>query len=159
MAQELSAVEEQRKRAAAVEAESAKVKKVVVTGDGIAGLFPAPVSEKVSVDWGDKVLEFEVVRMDNETFARIGDKINAGLDLESIKGALGGMKVISDLYWPALKVVLPKCCISPKVIDGESTDPKVISVNRLGLDVGIILLDKIMALSGLGEVAEEKRKN
>ncbi len=157
MAQE-SAVDEQRKLQAE---KSTKVEKQIISGDGIAGLFPAPVSEKVKVDWKDKVLEFEVVKMDNETFARIGDKIKiTDIDLGNAKDSLlGGMKVISDLYWPALKVVLPKCCISPKVIDGESTDPKVISVNRLGLDVGIILLDKIMALSGLGEIPEEERKN
>ncbi len=154
------AVEEHRKLVAK-QAAAAKVEKQIISGDGIAGLFPAPISEKVKVDWKDKVLEFEVVRMDNETFARIGDKIKINdVDLKNASDSLlGGMKVISDLYWPALKVVLPKCCISPKVIDGESTDPKVISVNRLGLDVGIILLDKIMALSGLGEIPEEERKN
>ncbi len=158
MAQELSAVEQQRKIAAE---KANKVEKQIISGDGIAGLFPAPVSEKIKIDWKDKVLEFEVVKMDNETFARIGDKIKIdNMDLKNANDSLlGGMKVISDLYWPALKVVLPKCCISPKVIDGESTDPKVISVNRLGLDVGIILLDKIMALSGLGEIPEEERKN
>ncbi len=137
-----------------------EVQKQVLTGEGIAGLFPAPPSLKVDIEFEGKILQFEVDQLDNETFAKIGDKIKiSNVNLDEVKGSLAGMKMISDLYWPALKVVLPKCCINPKFIDGVSTDPKVISVNRLKLEVGIELFDKILAASGLGKQAEQDRKN
>lgn len=136
-----------------------KTEKVVISGDGIAGLFPDPSSEVVEVEYKNQILKFEVMPMDNETFAQIGDKIKLGnINLEDMKGSLAGMKLVSDLYWPALKVVLPICCISPRMIDGISTDKAVISVNRIKLEVGIELLDKIMAMSGLGEEKAENRK-
>ena len=139
-----------------------ELKKVVLTGDGIAGLFPAPPPATVQVEYDGKILEFEVEALDNETFAKIGDKIkinNINLDIKTSESSLAGMKIISDLYWPALKVVLPKCCVSPKMIDGISTDPNVISVNRIKLEVGIELFDKILEISGLGTKNEKDRKN
>ena len=72
-----------------------KTEKVVVSGDGIAGLFPAPSSEIIEIEYKDKVLKFEIMPMDNETFALIGEKIKLGdVDLDNIKGTLAGMKVI-----------------------------------------------------------------
>ena len=141
---------------------SKNVEKLVLTGDGIAGLFPAPPTAKIKIDYQDKILEFEIQPLDNETFAKIGDKIkinNIDFDLAESKNSLVGMKIVSDLYWPALKIVLPKCCVNPRMIDGISTDPKVISVNQIKLEVGIALFDKILQVSGLGTDNDESRKN
>jgi len=136
-----------------------KVEKTIVSGDGIAGLFPAPSSFIVEIEYKDKILKFEVMPMDNETFAKIGDKLKLGsIDIDKLKGTIGGMKIISDFYWPALRVVLPPCGVSPKFIDGVTVVPGEISVNRLPLDVGIELLEEIMATSGLGEKKSENRK-
>jgi hypothetical protein len=144
--------------------EKPKVEKApeIISGGDIAGLFPAPSTSKILVPFKDKELEFEVMPLDNATFAQIGSTITINekdLKLAQEGGNMAGIKVISDMYYPAIKVVLPKCCISPRVIDGVSTDPKVIPVDRLDLAVEILLLDKIMAISGLDPAEEQERKN
>jgi len=140
---------------------SPPVQQEIVSGDGIAALFPAPRSETVEIQYKGKLLKFEVMPLSNETFAQVGDKIkisNINLDLEQHKDSLAGMKLISDLYYPAIRVVLPKCGVNPRFIDAVSTDPKVIQVDRLALEVEIELFDKILALSGIGSEKEAERK-
>jgi hypothetical protein len=136
-----------------------KVEKVTISGSELAGLFPAPPSEKVKIEYDGKFLEFEVMPLDNEVFAQIGDSLKMNnIDFEANINAIAGMKVVSDLYWPAIKVVLPKCGVNPKFINGVSTDVNTMSVNRLPLEVAIELFDKILDLSGLGKKGKEERK-
>lgn len=137
-----------------------EIKKERISGDRVADLFPEFKSEKVTVEWNDKEVEFEVMPIDNETYSLIGDKIKiSDVDFENSKNSLVGMKALSDMYYPAIRVVLPKCCVTPKVIDGVSTDKKVLPVNRIPLDVCIQLLDKILKMSGvLGKAIEDRKK-
>lgn len=66
---------------------------------------------------------------------------------------------------PLMKVVLPSCCISPKVTldenDPRLKDPNsdVLLFTEIPVPVGSELLEKILDASGLTKRAEESRKN
>lgn len=126
----------------------------------VAGLFSTPPSSRVVVDskkYGK--IEFEVKPMDNEIYAEMGNAMDGkDIDINNMK-TMDGLKAFGSIYYPAMKVVFPKCCISPKVINGESTDKSVIQVSKMALDVAIPLLEEIMKISGLASKDDEDRKN
>lgn len=141
------------------EVKKEEVTKEVISGNDIVNLFPTAPSSKIKVEHDGKLLEFEVIPLDNTTFANIGDKIKiTNVDITASDSTLAGMKIISDLYWPAIKVVLPKCGVNPKFIDGLSTDPNTIPIEKIKLSVAVALLDQILIISGLGTEKELERK-
>ncbi len=129
-------------------------------GTEIGGLFSTPSNSFLTVE-SEKYgkLEFEVRPMNNDVYSRMGAAMNTNnVDTTKIDG-LASLKVFSEVYYPAIKVVFPYCCISPKMIDGMSSDKSVISVADVPMDVCLDLFSQIMDISGLSSKAEEKQKN
>lgn len=153
-------VEKTDKVETTVSKEEVEVNKKEVSGAELGGLFKAPSTTVIDVKYKGDILKFEIQPMGNSTFAKIGEKIKPGkVDLDSDTNTLAGFKVISDLYYPAMQAVLPKCCVNPRMVDGVSTDPNVLSIEYIPMPVGIQLVDKILIASGIGGDEEEERKN
>ena len=138
-----------------------KSEKKIVQGSDFNGLFKDPVSEKIEIEAKGTTYVFDIKPINNRIYAKVGDEIKLnGIDFENNPDTLIGLKFISDVYYPALRVILPECCIMPKFIDGVSTDPNVISVDNLPMEIAVPLFDKLMMKSGLspGNEAEEQKK-
>ncbi len=139
-----------------------EIKEVVKvhSGDDIAGLFSRSSSSDVEVKskkYG--TLKFNVRPMTNAIYAKMGDVIKStGMDIANLHG-IDGLKVFSDVYYPAIKVVFPYCCISPKVVDGTSTEKGALEIDNIPPEICIDLFSQIMRVSGISEEAEEIRKN
>lgn len=137
-------------------------KKVVklTEGEQVKGLFSRPSSVDITLrtkKYGD--IKFVIRPMDNDIYAKMGEVMDGkGLDLNKLT-QLEGLKVFSSMYYPAMKVIFPACCITPKVIDGESTDKSVLCVKEIPMEVCLELFQHIMEASGLSEKEEENRKN
>lgn len=131
----------------------------ITTGDQIKGLFSKPSSSVVTVETKKfGTLKITVKPMDNDVYARMGEVMKTGgIDLLNPKS--DGMKAFSSVYYPAIKVVLPECCIEPKIIDGVSTDAAVLSVKDIPPEVCMDILNAIMDISGLGPDSEKEIKN
>jgi len=140
--------------------ELSKPETKVYEGSEIKGLFSRPQSVEVIVKnkkHGD--IKFTVRPMNNDIYASMGQAMKSeGLDLEKLT-QLDGLKVFADVYYPAMKVVFPYCCINPKVVDGVSTDPETLSLTDVPMDVLMDLFNEIMSISGLSDKEEQKRKN
>jgi len=69
------------------------------------------------------------------------------------------LKVFSNVYYPAMKIVFPYCCISPKVVDGISKEEGTLELKHIPMDVAMDLFNQIMNSSGLSKADIEERKN
>lgn len=132
----------------------------ITEGSEIRALFKRPDSTPVVIETEDYgKVKFVLRPMNNDVYAQMGAVMDGkGLDLEKISG-VDGLKVFSTMYYPAMKVVFPYCCVSPKVIDGDATDPSIIPIKDLPFDVCLELFRHIMDVSGISEKAEKNRKN
>ncbi len=132
----------------------------VTEGEEISGLFERPSSLDIVLKtekYGD--IKFVIKPMNNDVYARMGDAMNGkGIDLNNLT-SLDGLKVFSMMYYPAMKVVFPECCIKPKVIDGETTDKAVLCIQNMPMEVCMELFQQIMEVSGLSDKEEKFRKN
>ncbi len=134
--------------------------KKVTEGEQIKGLFKRPSSVPITIEskkYG--TLKFVVRPMDNDIYAKMGEVMDGkGIDLNKLS-QIEGLKVFSSMYYPAMRVVFPACCITPKVIDGISTDNSVLCVKDMPMEICLELFQQIMEASGLSEKEEENRKN
>ena len=131
----------------------------VYTGADMKGLFSRPSSTDIEIDSKHGKLKFVVRPMNNDIYAKMGEAMKPNdIDLKKIT-EIEGLKVFSNVYYPALKVVLPYCCIDPQMIDGVSTDEKTLSIQDVPMDVQMELFNKIMEVSGISDKAEDARKN
>ncbi len=131
----------------------------ITKGEDLGGLFSTPSSSLIIVET-DKYgkLEFEVRPMNNDVYAKMGAAMNTNnVNTNKIEG-LASLKVFSEVYYPAIKVVFPYCCINPKVIDGKSSDKSVIDVTEMPMDICMDLFAQIMDISGLSAKADEEIK-
>ena len=81
-----------------------------------------------------------------------------GVDLQDVND-VDALKVFANVYYPAMKIVFPYCCMTPKVIDGISTDEATLSIADIPMDICMDLFNQIMTNSGLSKAAEEEIKN
>ena len=129
-------------------------------GSQIKGLFSRPQSVDIVVEhetYGN--IKFVIKPMNNDIYAQMGDAMKAsGVDLENINN-IDALKVFSNVYYPAMKIVFPYCCITPKVVDGISKDEATLELTNMPMDVCMELFNQIMENSGLSKKAEEERKN
>ncbi len=134
--------------------------KKVTEGEQIKGLFSRPSSVDVvikSKKYGD--MKFVIKPMNNDVYARMGSAMDGkGVDLNNLS-TVDGLKIFSTMYYPAMKVVFPACCITPKVIDGETTDQTTLCLQDMPMEVCMELFQQIMEHSGLSDVEEVDRKN
>ncbi len=132
----------------------------VTEGEQIKGLFERPSSVDIVLHtkkYGD--MKFVITPMNNDVYARMGDAMNGkGIDLNNLT-SVDGLKIFSTMYYPAMKVVFPACCTSPKIIDGVSTDKSVLCIQDMPMEVCMELFQQIMEHSGLSEKEEVDRKN
>ena len=130
----------------------------VYSGNEIEGLFSLHQSNELIVDFKGKKVKFVVRPMNNNIYSQIGDAIKSlGVDLDN-ENPLDGFKLFSNVYYPALKVVFPYCCVSPKVNDGPSTEPGVLNLETIPIPTCMKLFHLIMGLSGVSEEKEKERK-
>ncbi len=119
--------------------------KKITEGEQIKGLFKRPSSGPVTVDskkYG--IIKFVIKPMDNDIYAKMGEVMDGkGIDLNTLS-QIEGLKVFSSMYYPAMRVVFPACCITPKVIDGSSTDSAVLCVKDIPMIVCLELIQQIM---------------
>lgn len=131
----------------------------VFAGDKIGALFEKPQSSSIEIvnkQYGKLV--FEVRPMNNDVYSSMGIAMRSeGIDIEKIDD-LNGLKLFANVYYPAMKVVFPYCCINPKVIDGVSTDKSTLSVKDIPMDVAMELYTRIMESSGLSDKGDAERK-
>lgn len=131
----------------------------VYSGEQIKGLFSRPQSFGITIEhetYGK--IKFECKPMNNDIYARMGEAMKVtGLDIENTSN-IDALKVFSNVYYPAMKVVFPFCCLDPKVVDGISSDNSTLELVNMPMDVCMELFNKILAGSGLGDAEEEKRK-
>jgi len=136
--------------------------KVIKTTEGeqIKGLFERPSSVDIIVKskkYGN--MKFVNKPMNNDIYARMGDAMKGeGINLDKLT-SLDGLKVFSAMYYPAMKVIFPACCITPEVIDGVSTDKGKLCIQDMPMEVCMELFQQIMEASGLSEKEELDRKN
>ena len=132
----------------------------VTEGSEIKGLFSRPESIPITVS-SEKYgkIKFVIRPMNNDVYAQMGEVMKSdNLDLNKLKN-IDGLKVFSSMYYPAMKVVFPYCCIMPKVIVGDSTEKTTINIANMPMDVCLGLFEQIMQASGVSEAGEESRKN
>ncbi len=129
-------------------------------GEQIKGLFERPSSVDIVLHtkkYGD--MKFVIRPMNNDIYARMGDAMN-GKDINLDKlTSIDGLKIFSAMYYPAMKIVFPACCISPKVIDGITTDNSMLCIQDMPMEVCMELFQQIMENSGLSDKEEVDRKN
>lgn len=139
---------------------SSEVKPKEYSGEAIKGIFSRPQSIFITIEtkkYGN--VKFEVRPMNNDIYAQMGTAMKStGVDLKNISN-LDGLKIFGDVYYPAMKIVFPYCCINPKVVDGPSTDQTTLSLTDIPMEVAMNLFNQIMTESGLSDEAEEERKN
>ncbi len=132
----------------------------IIKGNEIGGLFSKPQSVTITVKsekYGN--LEFECRPMNNQVYAEMGSAMNtSNVKTENLEG-LSALKVFGEIYYPAIKVVFPYCCVNPKIINGVSSDPKVISIDNVPMEICMDLFAQLMDASGLSEKADLERKN
>ncbi len=132
----------------------------VTKGNEIGVLFTKPQSVTITVKsekYGN--LEFECRPMNNEVYAAMGSAMNTSNVKPDNLDGLSSLKVFGEIYYPAIKVVFPYCCLNPKIINGVSSDPKVISIENVPMEICMDLFAQLMDASGLSGQAEEERKN
>lgn len=132
----------------------------VTEGEQIKGLFSRPSSVDIvikSKKYGD--MKFVIKPMNNDIYARMGDAMHGeGIDLNKLT-QIDGLKIFSSMYYPAMKVVFPACCVTPNIIDGESSDKSVLCIQDMPMEICMELFQQIMEVSGLSDKEEEDRKN
>ena len=133
----------------------------VYSGNQIKGLFSRPQSIEVIVEhktYG--TIKFLVKPMNNDIYAQMGlaMKENTNTSVDNVNN-IDALKVFANVYYPAMKVVLPYCCVSPAVVDGVSKDDSILSLTDIPMEVTMDLFNQIMATSGLTAEGEEERKN
>ena len=138
------------------------------SGKNIAALFKRPDITSVIVK-SEKhgPLEFKVKPMNNRVYAEMISAMNmknvknpkTGVSKELVAENIDpdAIKVLSEAYYPAINVVLPACCVDPK-IDFEGGDG-IICIDDMDLDIEILLLEQILQISGLTQDGAENRKN
>ena len=131
----------------------------IISGTDIGAIFSKPESVDIFVkDKKHGKLKFHVRPMTNEVYARMGNVMKMeGVNLKT-PSELENLKIFGQVYYPAMKEVLPYCCLDPKVISGDSTDKSEISVSNIPIAIGIELLMKLLEISGLSDDAEVERK-
>lgn len=129
-------------------------------GSQIKGLFSRPQSVSITVEhetYGN--IKFVVKPMNNDIYARMGDVMKeTGIDIQNVND-IDALKVFSHVYYPAMKVVFPYCCIRPAIVDGVSKDDATLSLAEIPMDVCMDLFNQIMNASGLSKADTEERKN
>lgn len=129
-------------------------------GSQIKGLFSRPQSVDITVEhetYGN--IKFVIRPMNNDIYARMGEAMKeTGVDLQDVND-VDALKVFANVYYPAMKIVFPYCCMTPKVIDGISTDEATLSIADIPMDICMDLFNQIMTNSGLSKAAEEEIKN
>ncbi len=129
-------------------------------GSQIKGLFSRPQSVDIVVKhetYGN--IKFVIRPMNNDIYARMGEAMKAsGIDVENVSN-IDALKVFSNVYYPAMKIVFPYCCITPKIIDGISKEEGTLSLTDVPMDVLMDLFNQIMENSGLSKKSEDERKN
>lgn len=133
-----------------------------LTGAEIAALYKKSNTIDVVIhdDKNNKDLKFTIMPMDNVTFAKMANSVDVkDLKTSESDDMISSIKIFGDVWWPIMKAVLPACCVNPKVIDGDSSEPNVINIKYLSAQVMIALFEKIFENSGLGDKGEEDRKN
>ncbi len=134
--------------------------KKVTEGEQIKGLFERPSSVDILVKskkYGD--MKFVIRPMNNDVYAQMGNAMEGkGVDLNNLS-TIDGLKIFSTMYYPAMKVVFPACCITPKVVDGVTTDKAILCLQDMPMEVCMDLFQQIMESSGLSETEEINRKN
>lgn len=132
----------------------------VTEGEQIKGLFERPSSVDITIEskkYG--TMKFVIRPMNNDVYARMGESMKGeGINLDKLT-SIDGLKVFSAMYYPAMKVIFPACCISPKIIDGVSSDKSVLCIQDMPMEVCMELFQQIMEASGLSEKEEISRKN
>lgn len=133
----------------------------IFEGSQIKGLFSKPKSVDLIVEsetYGN--IKFVVRPMNNDIYAQIGDVMKSmSTDSISDPNDIDALKVFSNVYYPAMKVVFPYCSIEPKIVDGTSTDQESLSLKDIPIEVCMSLFKQIMDASGLSKEDEETRKN
>ena len=129
-------------------------------GSQIKGLFSRPQSVDITVvheTYGN--IKFVVKPMNNDIYARMGDVMKeTGIDIQNVND-IDALKVFSHVYYPAMKVVFPYCCIAPKIVDGPSKDDDTLSLADIPMDIAMDLFNQIMNASGLSKQAQAEIKN
>ena len=131
-----------------------------ISGSGIKGLFSTPTTTDIIVknkQYGN--LKFKVRPMTNEIYAKMGEAMKSkGIELDKTN-LIDGLKVFAQVYYPAMKVVFPYCCLDPKIMEGVSTDSSTLDLNTVPMDILMELFNQLMAVSGLTDDKEKERKN
>ena len=132
----------------------------VYSGEQIKGLFSKPLSFDVTIEhetYGK--IKFVCKPMNNNVYAQMGEAMKAsGIDIENANN-LEALKVFGSVYYPAMKIVFPFCCLDPKITAGTSTDNKTLELANVPMDVCMDLFNQILSGSGMGDKAEKTRKN
>lgn len=151
---------ESSKTGSSVEVTKPKAEVKTYEGSQIKGLFSRPQSVNIIVEhetYGN--IKFVIKPMNNDIYAQMGDAMKAsGVDLENINN-IDALKVFANVYYPAMKIVFPYCCITPKIVDGTSNEDGTLSLADIPMDVCMELFNQIMNESGLSKAKEEERKN
>jgi len=136
-----------------------KTEEKVIEGAQVKGFFSHPDSVDIFIKNKGNKIKFVVRPMNNDVYANMGEVMKSeGVDLDKLT-SLDGLKVFANVYYPAIKVVFPYCCVAPKVIVGVSTDSATLSIADIPMDVCMDLFNELMKISGLSEKEVENRKN
>ena len=138
----------------------------MTTEETISKIKGLSKTQVVTIKEGDTSFDFELRPITGKLLAqmtalegladaqKLAQKHKAGQEITS-DDTQGGAAAV----WPLMKLLIPTCCINPKIIDTENTEDR--KNDQLYLDelpFGILtdLLTEIFNISGLKEDAEEE---
>ncbi len=122
--------------------------KVYSGGEILKNFFKEPETRKIIVKHEGKSLEFIVKPMDNDTYVQMSAKLKNMNDFDDDEDqGLRFLETFGEHYYPAMKIIFPKCCINPKVSLTDRSD--ALQISRLPISVCSDLFLKILSMSGL----------
>ena len=140
----------------------------MTTADTIRKIRSLTTEKNISITYKNQDFEFQIRPVNSKSLAMISG-IEGVSELEDkFKDEKGekkdklsnsdAAKAFSDTLWPLIRIIIPECCISPKIIDDEGSNQlqDCLRLSELPIQVLTDLITEIFELSGLSSAEEQE---